>query len=346
MAAALSQVRFCAFLVKQCILVLTILRYLSRAVRRDLATLGSFRANNFFLFVALLMWGALESGQPPASAYPFLLLLGLLLLFPLSSDPLTRIPQVRLALWPLSARDRFALRMVSLALSPVLWLVLVLMLIAAPSMALAFLALAAAVQLALVAARHPSATLRLPERLGGMAKNSIRQIWSVLDVYIALAISAGGSVYRFLHRHPDPAAFPILAMLVALALSTWSQSLFGLDSASGVTRYRIMPLTGVRVLWAKDVSLLAILSVLVLPLDLRAGLTFGFAVLAVGHIPSVLLRLPQRRWRFTSGRVIFSVVQVMPATALANAGLLLPAAAGWLLSLYLCGRWWDRQPLH
>ena len=326
-------------------MVQAILRSLSRAVRRDLGTFGSFKVNNFFLFVGLLMWGAFESGQAPVSAYPFLLLLGFLLLFPLSSDPLAKIPPVRLAMWPLTGPQRMALRLVSLALSPVMWLVLVLMLVAAPKLALAFLGLAGVMQAALAAARLPSVRLRLPEWLGILPLTTVRQMGSVLDTWVAVLVSAGGAAYRFLTPHPDPGALPIFSILVALALSTWAQSLFGLDSASGLTRYRVMPVRGIRVLWAKDMVFLGILAVLVLPLDPRAGLTFGFTALAVGHIPSVLLRLPQMRWRFTAGRVMFGVVQVVASTALAAAGFLTVAVGGWLVSLYFCGRWWDRQPV-
>ena len=63
-----------------------ILQALRRAVRRDLGTFRSLKLNNFFLFIALLIWGALESGVEPKSAEPLLLLLFLVLLFPLSSD--------------------------------------------------------------------------------------------------------------------------------------------------------------------------------------------------------------------------------------------------------------------
>src|SRR4051794_39406258 len=99
-----------------------VIRALWRAVRRDLGTFASFRANNFFLFVGLLMAGALSSGVEPVSSYPFLLLLAILLLVPLSSDPLAKIPPTRLASWPLDAGQRVTLRAAGLALSPVLWL--------------------------------------------------------------------------------------------------------------------------------------------------------------------------------------------------------------------------------
>jgi len=64
-----------------------ILKALRRAVGRDLAS--SFKANNL-LFLGLL----------GSSAEALFVLLGFLLLFPLSSDPLGRIPPARLALWP------------------------------------------------------------------------------------------------------------------------------------------------------------------------------------------------------------------------------------------------------
>src|SRR5215469_4338830 len=65
-----------------------ILRALGRAVWRDLSTFRSLAGNNFALFAALLMM------QPEAAQF-FVLLLALLLLGPLSSDPLGRVPAVR-----------------------------------------------------------------------------------------------------------------------------------------------------------------------------------------------------------------------------------------------------------
>jgi hypothetical protein len=338
--------------------VLAILSALSRAVRRDLAGLQSVKVNNFFLFVALLIWGALVSGVKPASSYPFLLLLGFLLLFPLSSDPLGRIPPNRLASWPLSGGQRFALRMASLALSPVLWLTVLLMLKTSASLALIFLVLASAIQGSLVLGRRVVGRAPawnpwryiplLPGPLGGIIRKDTRELLSVLDPYVAVLLSTSGSAYRLFRPEIDPAAFPMLALLVALALSTYAQSLFGLDSAAGATRYRLLPLRGWQILLAKDIAFLGVLFVLVLPLGPSPGMTFGLAALAIGHIPSVALRLPQQRWRFSSGRVAYGVAQGLAGFALgfgawqAGVGFLLFTAAAWLLSLYFCGRSWDR----
>src|SRR5215467_13914115 len=105
-----------------------VLGALWRAVRRDLGSFASIKVNNFFLFVALIIYGALVSGVKPVASYPFLLLLGFLMLFPLAADPLAKIPRSRLGSWPLDRVHRAMLRTVSLAFSPMLWLAAVLIL--------------------------------------------------------------------------------------------------------------------------------------------------------------------------------------------------------------------------
>jgi len=337
--------------------VFAILRALARATRRDLGTFGSLKVNNFFFFVALLIAGALNSGLPPRSAYPFLLLLGVLVLFPLSSDPLSRIPPSRLAGWPLGPVQRLVLRVVSLALSPVLWLTVFLMLRTAPALAAAFVALAIAAQVAIafghgLARRAPRwnpvrAVPRLAGRTGELLRNNWRAMLCVLDTYLGVALSVAGSLYRFLTPDPDPAAYPILAMLIALALSTYAQGLFSLDGGAGATRYRLLPLRGWKILAAKDAAYISILLVMVLPLSPLPGLTFGLTTLAIGHFPSVAWRLPQRRWRFTGGRAWLGVSQMLIGFTLgfaeAHGGpiYLLVAAAGCAASAAWCGWRWE-----
>jgi hypothetical protein len=195
-------------------------------------------------------------------------------------------------------------------------------------------------------ARLPAESGWLPGRTSEVVRNNARQLLSVLDVYLALLLSLAGSLYRFLTPHPDAGAFPILA-LVALALSTYSQGLFSLDGGPGATRYRLLPLRGWQFLLAKDAALLAILLVLVLPLSPLPGLTFGLTALAMGHFPSVLLRLHQRRWRFTGGRAWLGAVQVLTGFTLgfaeSQAGVVyfLAAAAACVGSSIWCGRLWD-----
>ena len=192
-----------------------ILKALRRAVGRDLA--GIFKANNL-LFLGLL-------GK---SAEALFLLLGLLLLFPLSSDPLAKIPATRLALWPLSRRQRWSLRLASVALSPVAWVgAIILVKTRRPAAALAFCGLALAMQGTLILGRYLAKHNRhwdlfrdlpaIPGRLGGLVRKNVREMLSLLDPYAALLLSIGGGAYRIFAPHPDPAASVIMGLLAALA---------------------------------------------------------------------------------------------------------------------------------
>jgi hypothetical protein len=323
-----------------------ILKALRRAVGRDLV--NSFKANNL-LFLGLL----------GGSAEALFVLLGFLLLFPLSSDPLGKIPSARLALWPLSGWQRLDLRLASLALSPVAWIgLLILLKTRRAGMAAAFCGLALAMQCALAVGRYivkrdPHWDLlggipQFPGRLGGLVRKNLREMLSVLDPYAAALLSIGGGVYRMFGAHPDPAAFSIVGLLVALAMSTSAQCLFGLDLDSGVTRYHLLPLRGWEILLAKDIAFLSILFVLLLPLDPWPGMTFGLVALAFGHHSSVLLELPQSRWRFASGSLPFGALQTAVGIAFGfvehqrGAVVLALAAMGYLASVFYYGRRWER----
>jgi hypothetical protein len=178
---------------------------------------------------------------------------------------------------------------------------------------------------------------------------NLRQMFSVLDVYVALLLSGGALAWRVFARDPDRAAFPIFALLTGVALSTYAQCLFGLDAASSaLTRYRLLPLPGWQILLTKDAAYSVVLLPLVLPLAPAPGIAFGLSALAVGHWPSLIRPAPQRRWRFTGNRLLPGVVQGVVATALGFAELqrgpefLAVSGLLYLASLYWSGHHWER----
>jgi hypothetical protein len=343
--------------------IIAILNQLRRAVQRDLGTFEAVKLNNFFLLVALMAYGPINSGVEPKSAEPLLLLLGLLVLFPVSSDPLARIPPSRLRLWPLGRKQKVALRLTSFLLSPVVWIAVALTIIReGPAAALLFLAAAITVQCLVVLSNRATNTAlqwnllrhipQFPGRLGGLIRNNIREMLSILDTYVAIAIAVGGIASRILHANKDPDGPAVLAVLVALALSTWAQSLFGLDSRSGLTRYRLLPLRGWEILLGKDCAFLAVLVILILPLNLWSGLTSGFVALALGHHSSVLMNLPQRRWRFTGGRLLpIGALQGIGCFVLGivegrtGPGLLILSGIFYAASVWWYGRLWDQRTM-
>jgi hypothetical protein len=336
-----------------------ILRSIRLAVSRELGTFEAIKFNNFFLFVALMAYSSLKSGLEPKSAEPLLMLLGLLVLFPISSDPLAKIPRSRLSLWPIGRWEGILLRIVSLGLSPIVWITIVLMwLKTGLTLALSFLGLAVIVLCLVVLGnrltiRGPRYNIlhyvpAFPGVLGGLIRGSLREMLTILDTYIAVFLSAGGIAYRLMGSRPSAAAFPVLSALIALALSTHAQSLFGFEFASGITLYRLLPLRGWQILLAKDIAFLTVLAVLVVPFDICAGLAAGVAVLALGHRSTVFSRLEQRPWRFASGRVLIGAGQIAACFGLTlgeqgtGPVVLVFSAIAWAGSLLWYGRAWER----
>ncbi len=141
-----------------------------------------------------------------------------------------------------------------------------------------------------------------------------------LDPYLALTLMVSTTLYRMFAKGPiDPSAPRIMSLLVALALSTQAQVLFAIDGR-GAERYRQMPIRGWQILLGKDLAYLALLAILVSPLDWLSGWFGGLAALAVGHHQSVFAKLPQVRWRFTSGALFpHGAVQTVALFAVGNA---------------------------
>ena len=335
-----------------------ILGAIARATRRRLGTFSALKVNNFFLVIALIVYSASQSHVEPTSVYPFLLFLFFVLLFPLSSDPLDQVPRSRLALWPITTRERIAVRVASLALSPVLWLVVFLLFVRRirPSLAIAFVTLAIGVQTIAVVGRAtiriapPRTALKLVPPFPGLIRLSLRQMLTSLDIYLALVLSLCSLAYRFFAPKPDPAALPILAILIALAAGSYAQCLFGRDlESSAITRYRVFPIRGRAILWAKGLAFLLITFLLTAPVHLVSGLTYGFAALAFGHHASIVHAAPLRAWRFSGSRLYIGVIQgvfgIILAFAAAERGFALLAASMGLyaVSIIFYGWLWDRR---
>ena len=334
--------------------IAALLKALGRAVWRDLSSYNSLVGNNFFLFVLLL------AQQLSASLF-FALILGLLLLFPLSADPLAKVPAERLEAWPLSQGGRVVLRLASLALSPAAWITVALVVkTSSVAVGASFVALAACIQAATVLstrllARSPQWDVlrwipRFPGRWGGLVSKDLRQMLRVLDFYLALLLSLSGVAYRIFGRPAEKEAFPILAIMVVLALSTYAQCLFGLDWPHGWNRYRQYPLRGRNLLLAKDAAFLLLALILSAALDPLAGLAAALAALAIGHHASVYTPVPQKRWRFTGGTLF--PTGLLQAMAMFGAGVGVqrkPAmvlggiVAIYLASVWFYGRVWERR---
>jgi hypothetical protein len=330
--------------------IFAILRALARAFQRGEKSFGSLVGNNFFLVTAFFL------GK--AGTFLFLVM-GLVILFPLSTDPLRKIPASRLALWPLDRWEYRVLRAISPLLNPMTWVIAALALWAAHgSVTVGLWALAAG----LFAAGFLISELPLPSGsamwrrvphfpgpLDQLMRKNLREMLSTLDFYCALLLSLSAGIYRAAGPALPPESFMVMTVLVVVALSSYAQCLFGLDGAGGLSRYGLLPLRGWQILAAKDAAFLLIVVVLVAPLAPLAGLGAALVALAMGHRSSVEDPRPQTRWRFSAGTSpVYGVVEVMVMASAASAIyftsvlVLLPCVAAWLGSLWWYGRTMER----
>ena len=323
-----------------------ILRALWRAFQRGEKSFASLAGNNFFL-VAVLFLGK-------AGTFLFLIM-GLVILFPLSTDPLRKIPPSRLALWPLEKRELWLLRAVSPWVNPMTWAIAALALWAVRgSVTVGLWALAAglfAAGFVISELPLPSGTAmwrrvpHFPGPLDQLMRKNLREILSTLDFYCALLLSVSSAIYRILGPALPAEASMAMTVLVVVALSSYAQCLFGLDGAGGWSRYRLLPVTGWWILAAKDTAFLLVAAVLVAPLAPLAGMGAAFVALALGRRPSVEDPRPQTRWRFSAGASpMYGIVAVMAMASAASAIfftsalIVVPCVAAWAGSLWWYGR--------
>ncbi|MCX6628718.1 MAG: hypothetical protein NTW28_13950 [Candidatus Solibacter sp.] len=325
---------------------IAILRALALAYRRDWTAFQSLAGNSFFLITAFML------GKAGTFVY---LIMGLVVLFPLSTDPLRKIPPSRLALWPLNQRERWILRLLSPWINPLTWGLAALAVWGAGrtltvGLWAAIAGLFAAVFL-ISAVPLPSGNGMwrrvppFPGPLEQLVRKNLREILCTLDFYCALILSAAVLAYRLFGPPFPPEAFMAMTVLVVGAMSSYAQCLFGLDGEGGLSRYRLLPVRGWLLLLAKDAAFLAVVIPLTLPLALLPGIGAALVALAVGHAPAVEHPRPQTRWRFSTGGALGNgavqlVALAMTASAIFSTStwFLAPAVAAWAVSVWWYGR--------
>lgn len=330
-----------------------ILRALALAYRRDQKSLETVAGNNFFIVSALLL--------QDAGGFIYLII-GLVLLFPLSTDPLRKIPASRLALWPIGRRERWLLRIVSPWINPVSWAVAGLAVWAARGkVTFGFWGLAAGLfaagfllsDLSFISTQTVWRLIpHFPGPLNQLIRKNLREMLSTLDFYCALLLSLSALAYRAIGPALPAEGLLAITVLIVLALSSYAQCLFGLDGSGGLGRYRLLPVRGWKLLAAKDAAFLLVAIPLTLPLAPLAPLAAAGAALvalALGHEPSVGRPRKQTRWRFSSGgSLVFGIFQaVLMATAAAGIFFssrlaLIPCVVAWALSVWYYGRVMER----
>ena len=327
---------------------------LKKLMLKELSSFSSVSFNNFLFCILFIMTAGFETGTPKA-AFWSTLLFQIILIAPLlvtfSVDTQHRLPPYRVATWPLTGAQRLLLSSISFAFNP-LFIVLFLGYLFWMGLAagLFFLLLALIVHGAVYALcrlpfkiRTPAvpSISRTPLEVSGIAQETWREMLGTLDFWAALLIAVIGTLYRLFGRAPEPEAFPILALFVGIAMSTIGQRMLRLDDGRALLRYRLLPITGWKLLITQDMTFLIPLAIMVSLLSLRTGIAFGLVALAVGRYPSLRQRANQRRGRFVGGDPRFGVAQVLlgglAGMGAARMGLWVLAVA---FALYLVSVFW------
>lgn len=140
------------------------------------------------------------------------------------------------------------------------------------------------------------ARLRLPGRLGGLVAKDVRYFWRLLDTYLGLLAVAAGCLYLVTAASPSLDIFLIFLTLVFVPIAPLAFSCFGLDTASGLDRYALLPLTGQAIMLSKNLAFLSVVGVLAAPLILLAGWQLGVFAGALGLVAFTSLACACLTW--------------------------------------------------
>ena len=112
-------------------------------------------------------------------------------------------------------------------------------------------------------------------------------------------------------RAPEPTAFPVLSLVVGIAMSTIGQRMLRLDEGRALLRYRLLPIAGWKLLVTQDMTFLISLAYHGFTRSYEQALHLAWSLSQFGRYPSLRRRAIQRRWRFVGGDPRFGVAQVL-----------------------------------
>lgn len=282
--------------------IFTILRYASRANWRAFRNIRSISGNNLAIFSLVLISGG-----------GFLyVVLGMILLIPLTKGSLSTLPAGLLKSWPLKRSSIVWLRLLSFITTPLGWIAIAVVL-STGRLILAGLLIVVAVVLTAVLSISGDLLNRITRPVllqtrafaaspfGFLLIKDIRAICQTLDFYCALVLASSGVVYRFVEPAPLPEAIDGVSILVALALSACGQVMFGLEGRGGLDRMLLTPLASWIYLASKGLAIVACVLVLTALLSPIIAVAACLAALATGQGRSVSHFVPRSPWEFAEG---------------------------------------------
>lgn len=138
--------------------------------------------------------------------------------------------------------------------------------------------------------------LHISGRLGGLVAKDIRYSWRLLDAYLGLLATASGCFYLVIAPEPTLDIFLIFLTLLFVPLAPLAFNCFGLDTAAGLDRYALCPLSGRTIVLSKNLAFLSVAGLQALPLMLLAGWQLGAFAAVLGFVAFISLACASLAW--------------------------------------------------
>jgi len=157
---------------------------------------------------------------------------------------------------------------------------------------------------------------RVPGRFGGLVNKDLRYFTRLLDFYLGLLITVWVALYVALVEDASPHVTRAAMMGVLLFNLSAAFNYFGFETAEGLDRYGLLPLSGRDVIASKNLSFVLLVAAQLCPVILLASWRFGpvegllglievallsCAYLAWGNVTSVRRPYRMQSFRFSSG---------------------------------------------
>lgn len=142
----------------------------------------------------------------------------------------------------------------------------------------------------------PLGLIHFPGRFGGLIKKDLRYFTRLLDGYFILPIVILFLVYLLTNSNPDAATVGVVLVIFYLPLISLASNCFGLDSALGLDRYTLFPLSGRDILLSKNLAFAMLLTILLGGIFPFAFWRFGAGTAALGFIEVMLVGLAYLAW--------------------------------------------------
>lgn len=186
---------------------------------------------------------------------------------------------------------------------------------------------------------------QLPGKFGGLLNKDLRYLSRLLDLYLAIPIIILFNIYLAVNFAPSATALFIVIGVLFWPCMSIAFNCFGLDSALGLDRYTLFPLSDKQKLFSKNLAFWVVMTILLLTIlpfalwTLNASATLiallefaaiALAYAAIGNWLSVKQPFKMQFYRFASGG---SVVDAIMGMIFASIPAALTIMWGWKVGI-------------